>query len=93
MLKTETKGRRSVVVSEVEDIRSLAFELAVTVHAVACQAEKQFGGDARGKIRLSLLNLLLDDIVWGMNPDRTERLFEVDSPEDFWADDWPLKND
>ena len=85
MLALEVQGATAVCRYEVAGLDGLIKDLAVGIHAAACQAEQAFGGPAaREAVRICLLHTLADPEVWGINPESIQSLTEVDSPEELF---------
>ncbi len=93
MLKTDVQGRRVIVEHDATGVPGLVEDMVKAIIAVANQAGENFGRDAVEAFRRTLKGVLADPAIWAIATGKAERIYEVDSPDDFWADDWPLKND
>lgn len=93
MLKTELHGRCVIVDHDADSVSGLVEAMVMTILGVASQAGLSFGDGAPEEFRRVLSEVLADPAIWAKAIGKAERIYEVDSPEDFWADDWPLKND
>lgn len=69
--------------------RELGAEIATAIHGLYVMFKDKNEIEAE-LYRLSLTRLLNMRHFWDIKPKSNETLVEVDKPEDFWEDGWPI---
>ena len=85
MLSMTVQGAKVEFTYKGDGLIPLIKDLAIGIHAAASEAEKHLGGPAAKKaVRAAILALLTDESTWSLQPDRMERITEVDTPEELF---------